>query len=251
MPRPDGRSNDALRPVRFHLGFTEYAEGSVLIEAGRTRVLCNVTVEEGVPPWLKGQGRGWLTAEYAMLPRSTHTRTPREAGLQSGRTKEIQRLIGRSLRAALDLERLGERTLIVDCDVIQADGGTRTAAITGGYVAVALALRRLIEAGVVPPEVLRTPVAAVSVGIVEGEPRLDLCYAEDSAAEVDFNIAMTGDGRFVEIQGTGEGRPFTAEELSALLELARRGIAALLAAQARALEEAARSVPSATGVTIP
>lgn len=241
MPRPDGRANDALRPVRFHLGFAEYAEGSVLIEAGRTRVLCAVTVEESVPSWLKGQGRGWLTAEYAMLPRSTHTRTPREPGLQSGRTKEIQRLIGRSLRAALDLSLLGERTLILDCDVLQADGGTRTVAITGGYVAVALALRRLIHAGLVPPQVLRTPVAAVSVGIVEGEPRLDLCYAEDSVAEVDFNVVMTGDGRFVEIQGTGEGRPFTAEELAMLLDLARKGIAALLAAQAQALE--AETIP--------
>jgi hypothetical protein len=163
--------------------------------------------------------------------------------LQSGRTKEIQRLIGRSLRAALNLEHLGERTLIVDCDVIQADGGTRTAAITGGYVAVVLALRRLIAAGLVPPEVLRTPVAAVSVGIVEGEPRLDLCYAEDSVAEVDFNVVMTGDGRFVEIQGTAEGRPFTAEEFAALMELARKGIAALLEAQARALAEAPELPP--------
>ncbi|MDW8064417.1 MAG: ribonuclease PH [Anaerolineae bacterium] len=241
MPRPDGRPNDALRPIRFHLGFIEYAEGSVLIEAGRTRVLCNVTVEGNVPPWLKGQGRGWLTAEYAMLPRSTHTRTPREAGLQSGRTKEIQRLIGRSLRAALNLEHLGERTLIVDCDVIQADGGTRTVAITGGYVAVVLALRSMIEAGTVPPDVLRTPVAAVSAGIVEGEPRLDLCYAEDSVAEVDLNIVMTGNGDFVEIQGTGEGRAFTAEEFQHLLALARKGIEELLAAQARALEAVART----------
>jgi len=233
--RPDGRRPDELRPVRFILDYVDYPEGSVLVEWGRTRVLCNLTLQEGVPRWLAGSGQGWLTAEYALLPRSTHTRTPRENGLTGGRTQEIRRFIGRSLRAGLDLARLGERTLILDCDVLQADGGTRTAAVTGGYVALALALRRLAARGVVPPDLVRTPIAAVSVGVVQGEVRLDLCYEEDSQAEVDLNVVMTGDGRFVEVQGTAEGAPFSRNRLLQMLDLARRGIAALIAAQEEAL----------------
>ena len=233
--RPDGRRPDELRPVRFTLDYVDYPEGSVLVEWGRTRVLCNVTLQEGVPRWLAGSGQGWLTAEYALLPRSTHTRTPRENGLTGGRTQEIRRFIGRSLRAGLDLARLEERTLILDCDVLQADGGTRTAAVTGGYVALALALRRLAAQGVVPPDLIRTPIAAVSVGVVQGEVRLDLCYEEDSQAEVDLNVVMTGDGRFVEVQGTAEGAPFSRNRLLQMLDLARRGIAALIAAQEEAL----------------
>ncbi len=233
--RPDGRRPDELRPVRFILDYVDYPEGSVLVEWGRTRVLCNVTLQEGVPRWLAGSGQGWLTAEYALLPRSTHTRTPRENGLTGGRTQEIRRFIGRSLRAGLDLARLGERTLILDCDVLQADGGTRTAAVTGGYVALALALRRLAARGIVPPDLIRTPIAAVSVGVVQGEVRLDLCYEEDSQAEVDLNVVMTGDGRFVEVQGTAEGAPFSRNRLLQMLDLARRGIAALIAAQEEAL----------------
>jgi ribonuclease PH len=233
--RPDGRRPDELRPVRFILDYVDYPEGSVLVEWGRTRVLCNLTLQEGVPRWLADSGQGWLTAEYALLPRSTHTRTPRENGLTGGRTQEIRRFIGRSLRAGLDLARLGERTLILDCDVLQADGGTRTAAVTGGYVALALALRRLAARGVVPPDLIRTPIAAVSVGVVQGEVRLDLCYEEDSQAEVDLNVVMTGDGRFVEVQGTAEGAPFSRNRLLQMLDLARRGIAALIAAQEEAL----------------
>jgi ribonuclease PH len=233
--RPDGRRPDELRPVRFILDYVDYPEGSVLVEWGRTRVLCNLTLQEGVPRWLAGSGQGWLTAEYALLPRSTHTRTPRENGLTGGRTQEIRRFIGRSLRAGLDLARLGERTLILDCDVLQADGGTRTAAVTGGYVALALALRRLAARGVVPPDLIRTPIAAVSVGVVQGEVRLDLCYEEDSQAEVDLNVVMTGDGRFVEVQGTAEGALFSRNRLLQMLDLARRGIAALIAAQEEAL----------------
>jgi ribonuclease PH len=213
----------------------DYPEGSVLVEWGRTRVLCNLTLQEGVPRWLAGSGQGWLTAEYALLPRSTHTRTPRENGLISGRTQEVRRFIGRSLRAGLDLARLGERTLILDCDVLQADGGTRTAAVTGGYVALALALRRLAAQGMVPPDLIRTPIAAVSVGVVRGEVRLDLCYEEDSEAEVDLNVVMTGDGRFVEVQGTAEKSPFPSTVLNQMLDLARRGIDALIAAQEEAL----------------
>ena len=235
LSRPDGRRPDELRPVRFILDYVDYPEGSVLVEWGRTRVLCNVTLQEGVPRWLAGSGQGWLTAEYALLPRSTHIRTPRENGLTGGRTQEIRRFIGRSLRAGLDLARLGERTLILDCDVLQADGGTRTAAVTGGYVALALALRRLAAQGVVPPDLIRTPIAAVSVGVVHGEVRLDLCYEEDSQAEVDLNVVMTGDGRFVEVQGTAEGAPFSRNRLLQMLDLARRGIAALIAAQEEAL----------------
>ena len=234
-PSPDGRQPDALRPVRFTLDYVEYPEGSALIEMGGTRVLCNASVERQVPDWMAGRGSGWVTAEYALLPRSTHTRTPRETrGLRS-RTQEIRRLIGRSLRAAVDLDLLGERMMIVDCDVLQADGGTRTAAVTGGYVALALALRRLADEGVVPPETLRPPIAAVSAGMVEGEPRLDLCYAEDHAADVDLNVVMTADGRLVEVQGTAEGIPFGREALDSLLDLASMGIARLIQHQREAL----------------
>jgi ribonuclease PH len=235
ITRADGRGASDLRPVRFSLDFVTYPEGSVLIEAGSTRVLCNVSVEEQVPAWMRGRGAGWLTAEYAMLPRSTHTRTPRETRGLRGRSHEIRRLIGRSLRAAIDLGRLGERTLVVDCDVLQADGGTRTAAITGSYVALALAVRRLADAGLVRPDVLHPPVAAVSVGVVGGAIWLDLTYAEDQAAEVDLNVAMTVGGRFVDIQGTAEGEPFDREALDRMLDLAGTGIAGLIAAQREAL----------------
>jgi len=230
MPRPDGRRPDQLRPVSFTPGYTDYAEGSVLVTIGGTRVLCNASVENKIPPWLIGKGQGWLTAEYSLLPRSTHTRTSRET-TPSGRTQEIRRLVGRSLRVCIDLTKLGERTLTLDCDVIQADGGTRTAAITGGYVAAALALRKLTDAGLIPPDTLVTSVAAVSVGIVEGEPRLDLCYAEDSKADVDCNVVMTAQGHFVEIQGTAEKEPFNRASFDTLLALAERGIRELLAAQ--------------------
>ncbi|MBL7063811.1 MAG: ribonuclease PH [Anaerolineae bacterium] len=233
--RPGGRRPGELRPVSFSLNYVEYAEGSVLIEVGRTRVLCNVSVEDGVPRWMENQGAGWLTAEYALLPRSTHSRTPREVRSLGGRTQEIRRLIGRSLRAAVDLDLLGGRTLIVDCDVLQADGGTRTTAITGGYVAVALALRRLAEQGLVPPGALKPPVAAVSVGVVNGQVRLDLCYTEDHDAEVDLNVVMTVDGRLVEVQGTAEGAPFSRETLNRLLDLAAEGIARLIERQHEAL----------------
>lgn len=217
------------------LNYVEYPEGSVLIELGCTRVLCNVSVEEQVPAWMARRGAGWLTAEYALLPRSTYTRTPRETQGLRGRTQEIRRFIGRSLRAAVDLYLLGERTLVVDCDVLQADGGTRTAAITGGYVAVALCLRRLAEWGTVPPEALKPPVAAVSVGVVRGEVRLDLCYAEDRDAEVDLNVVMTDDGRLVEVQGTAEGTPFSRETLDRMLDLAAQGITRLVQQQREAL----------------
>ena len=233
--RPDGRRPDELRPVSFALNYVEYAEGSVLIEVGRTRILCNVSVEDSVPRWMENQTAGWLTAEYALLPRSTHSRTPRETRGLGGRTQEIRRLIGRSLRTAVDLELLGGRTLVVDCDVLQADGGTRTAAITGGYVALALALRRLAEWGVVPPEALRPPVAAISVGVVNGEVRLDLCYAEDRDADVDFNVVMTDDRRLIEVQGTAEGAPFSRGTLASLLDLAADGIARLIERQYEAL----------------
>jgi ribonuclease PH len=218
-------------------GYTRYAEGSVLISQGNTRVLCNATVEERLPRWLQesGQKRGWVTAEYAMLPRSTHTRTPRETLTPQSRTMEIRRLVGRSLRAAVDLNLLGQRQVIVDCDVLQADGGTRTAAVTGGYVALCLALRRLINAGEVRPEVLVSPVAAVSVGIVDGEPLLDLCYEEDSAAQVDMNLVMNGQGRMVELQGTAEQRPFDRATLNGLLDLAETGIGHLLELQREVL----------------
>ncbi len=233
--RADGRRWDEIRPVRMTPGFVDYAEGSVLIEVGNTRVLCNATVEESVPRWRAGSGAGWVTAEYAMLPRATQQRTQRETWGLGGRTQEIRRLIGRSLRAAVDLTRLGERTIILDCDVLQADGGTRTAAITGGYVALALAVKRLVEQGAVRPDILLTPVAAISLGVVDGELLLDLCYAEDSAATADFNVVMTGNGRLVEVQGTAEGEPFPRQVVDAVLDLAQQGIARLLALQRQVL----------------
>jgi ribonuclease PH len=234
--RPDGRANDELRPVVITPDYITYPEGSVLIEMGQTKVICNVSVEERVPPWLIGQNQGWVTAEYGMLPRSTHTRTRRETRGPAARTQEIRRLIGRSLRAAVDLTRLGERNLIVDCDVIQADGGTRTAAITGGYVALAIAVRKLIRGGLLHARVMRAPVAAVSVGVVQGEAVLDLCYEEDSMAEVDFNVVMTAEGQYVEVQGTAEGSPFSRAQIDELLDLAQKGIEELLALQRRALK---------------
>jgi ribonuclease PH len=220
-------------------GFVEYPEGSVLIEVGKTRVLCNATVEASVPRWRLGSGAGWVTAEYALLPRSTHQRTRRETQGLGGRTQEIRRLIGRSLRAAVDLERLGERTIILDCDVLQADGGTRTAAITGAYVALALALQDQEATGEVPPGVLRTEVAAISLGLVDGQLLLDLCYEEDAAAAADFNIVMTGEGRFVEVQGTAEGEAFDRQAIEAVLDLAEQGIGRLLALQGQVLADAA------------
>lgn len=235
--RVDGRAADELRPVAMIQGYIKYAEGSVLMEMGHTRVLCNATVEDRVPRWLYGQNRGWVTAEYALLPRATQERTPRETGGRGGRTQEIRRLIGRSLRAAVDLAKLGERTVILDCDVIQADGGTRTASVTGGYVALALALRKLIAASKVSRHVLRTPVAAVSVGLLDGQPLLDLCYAEDIRADVDLNVVMTHRGEYVEVQGTAEGEPFDRAMLGHLLDLAEKGIRELLALQRKALRE--------------
>ncbi|MFZ5916133.1 MAG: ribonuclease PH [Chloroflexota bacterium] len=239
MYRADGRKPDELRPVSLVPDFVVYPEGSVLIAMGETRVLCNVTVQEGVPGWMRGQGLsgGWITAEYALLPRSTHHRTPRETFGLRGRTQEIRRLIGRCLRAAVDQEKLGERTCIVDCDVIQADGGTRSAAITGGYVALALALGRLIQGGLLPPEVLTSAVAAISVGVVNGQPLLDLCYEEDSTAEVDVNVVMNADGRFIEVQGSAEGAPFPRTTLHELLDLAHSGIDQLLTIQREMLDQ--------------
>mgnify|MGYP001160569300 CR=1 FL=1 len=236
--RPSGREPEALRPVRITRGYTKHAEGSVLIEFGDTRVLCTASVEDTVPGFLRGKNRGWLTAEYGMLPRSTHTRTQREAakGRQSGRTQEIQRLIGRSLRAITDLALLGERTITIDCDVIQADGGTRTAAITGGCVALYDTVSALMTAGELTRNPLRDLVAAVSVGIYNGVPVLDLDYAEDSACDTDMNVVMTGNGGFVEVQGTAEGAPFSRTELDALLSLSVQGIARLVAAQKSALQ---------------
>ena len=235
--RPSGRRADELRPVRILRHYTRHAEGSVLIECGDTRVLCTATVEEGVPPFLKGQGQGWLTAEYGMLPRATTTRARREAaeGRQSGRTHEIQRLIGRSLRAVVDLPALGERTLRVDCDVIQADGGTRCAAITGACVAVHDAIAWCRAQGLIASEPMKDFVAAVSVGIVDGVSVLDLDYEEDADCDTDMNVVMTGAGGFVEVQGTAEGNAFSRPELESLLALAEDGIRALIAAQKHAL----------------
>lgn len=235
MPRIDHRLPNQLRPVKFTPHFTAYAEGSVLVETGNTRVLCNATIEEKVPSWREESGGGWLTAEYGMLPRSTHQRISRRQGSEDARSQEIRRLIGRALRAAVNVDKLGMRTITVDCDVLQADGGTRTASITGGYVAVAMALHQLVKAYQVPANVLITPVAAVSVGVVKGELMLDLCYEEDSAAEVDLNVVMTGVGKFVEIQGTAERTPFDQEALIGLLALARQGIEGLLVQQAEVL----------------
>jgi ribonuclease PH len=236
--RNDGRSAAALRPVTFQRGFTRYAEGSVLVSFGETRVLCNATVEESVPSFMRGQGRGWVTAEYSMLPRATHSRSPRESsrGKVGGRTHEIQRLIGRSLRAVVDLEALGERSIQIDCDVLQADGGTRTASITGAYVALADALNGLVAKGLLGSSPLKESVAAVSVGIVDGSPLLDLNYGEDSHAAVDMNFVITGSGRFVEVQGTAEEEPFSLAELDALRDLALAGCRELAVLQNRALE---------------
>jgi ribonuclease PH len=238
MARPSGRAPDELRHVRFSRRYAKHAEGSVLVEFGDTQVLCTASVEEGVPPFLRGKGQGWITAEYGMLPRATHTRTAREAarGKQSGRTQEIQRLIGRSLRAVADLRALGERTVTLDCDVLQADGGTRTASITGGYVALAQACEQLVRRGLIPASPLHGQVAAVSVGICGGVPVLDLDYDEDSQAETDMNVVMNNGGAFVEIQGTAEGHAFRRHELDALLNLAAEGIATLFALQAQALK---------------
>jgi ribonuclease PH len=236
MTRIDGRAADALRPTRITPGVLDYAEGSVLIEMGRTRVLCAASVESRVPPFLQGHDRGWVTAEYALLPRSTHTRTRRERGQVGGRTMEIQRLIGRSLRAVTDLAALSERTITVDCDVLQADGGTRTSAITGAYVALALAIDRLQRDSTLVADPLCTMVAAVSVGVVDGEALLDLCYEEDSRASVDCNVVWTADSRLVEVQGTAEGEPFDRTTLDALLNLAERGARQLFALQREAIE---------------
>ncbi|NLV74178.1 MAG: ribonuclease PH [Chloroflexi bacterium] len=233
--RIDGRANDALRPVSIETGYLEYAEGSALIRFGKTAVLCAATVETSVLPWMAGRGTGWVTGEYAMLPRSTQTRTLRETKGISGRSQEIQRLVGRSLRMAVDLAALGERSVIVDCDVLQADGGTRTAAITGGYVALALALGKLVAQGELPAQVLRQQVAAVSVGIVAGDALLDLCYTEDSHAETDMNVVMTGSGELIELQGTAEREPFSRQRLDELLVLAQRGITQLMQLQREAL----------------
>jgi ribonuclease PH len=235
--RPDGRAHDELRPVTWELGFQEWAAGSVLISMGRTRVLVAATVADDAPRWLRGSGKGWVTGEYSMLPAATLERSSREVnkGRPGGRTQEIQRLIGRSLRSVTDLSRLGERTITVDCDVLQADAGTRTASITGGYIALSLALRGLSAAGLVPDDLLTDSVAAVSVGIVKGSTRLDLCYEEDAAAQVDFNVVMTGGGEFVEVQGTAEGKPFGRADLDDLLALATSGIADLTKIQHEAL----------------
>lgn len=235
--RNANRAADALRPVTITRQFTVHAEGSVLIEFGQTRVLCTASVEERVPPHKKGSGEGWVTAEYGMLPRATHTRSAREAakGKQSGRTQEIQRLIGRSLRAVFDLKALGERTITLDCDVLQADGGTRTAAITGAYVAACDAVASLLASGVLTVSPIREPIAAISVGIVNGTPLLDLEYTEDSACDTDMNVVMTGAGHFVEVQGTAEGAAFSRAEMGLLLDLADKGIAELVTMQQAAL----------------
>ena len=235
--RSGGRAVDQLRPVRITRGFTIHAEGSVLIEFGQTRVLCTASVEEKVPPHKRGSGEGWVTAEYGMLPRATHTRSDREAarGKQSGRTQEIQRLIGRSMRAVFDLAALGERTIHLDCDVLQADGGTRTAAITGAFVAAQDAVNTLLAAGKIPASPIRSHVAAISVGIVQGTPLLDLEYTEDSACDTDMNVVMTGAGHFIEVQGTAEGAAFSRVEMNQLLDLADGGIRTLIREQKAAL----------------
>jgi ribonuclease PH len=237
--RPDGRANDELRQAVLTPRYLDHNPASVLIQMGKTWVLCVASVVEEVPVWLRGQAQGWVTAEYGLLPASTHTRTKRESrtGGIRGRTHEIQRMIGRSLRAALDLRRLGERTITIDCDVIQADGGTRTAAVTGGYVALALAVTSLVQSGAVHRNVWRAPVAATSVGVVNGQPLLDLCYQEDSRAEVDINVVMNARGRYIEVQGTAEGQPFERAMLDDLLDLAEGGIAQLLAMQKQALAD--------------
>ena len=237
--RPSGRQPDELRPIRITRNYTKHAEGSVLVEFGDTRVICTATVEERVPGWLRGKGQGWVTAEYGMLPRATGKRTGREAahGKQGGRTMEIQRLIARSLRAVVDLKALGERIITVDCDVIQADGGTRTASITGGYVALVDAINHLKHNGGLKGEPLHGQVASVSVGIFEGTPVLDLDYPEDSSAETDMNVVMNDSGAFIEVQGTAEGQAFNREEMDAMLTLAEKGIGELIAYQGEALND--------------
>jgi len=238
--RTDGRAADELRAVKIIPGYLPYAEGSVLIEMGQTRVICSASIEDRVPPFLRNTGQGWVTAEYAMLPRSTQQRVQRETGRggPSGRTHEIQRLIGRSLRAVTDMKILGERTITLDCDVLQADGGTRTAAITGSYVALALASRRLSKSGRIPRSLVANQVAAISVGIVDNVALLDLKYDEDSRAEVDMNVICTGDGRFIEVQGTAERQPYTREQMDKLLDLATKGIEHLVGIQRETLARA-------------
>src|SRR5437762_1011044 len=234
MIRTDGRQRTQLRPIRLTVGYLDYAEGSVLIEAGKTRVLCSATVEERVPPFLEGKEQGWVTAEYNMLPRATHTRSARErSGKISGRTQEIQRLIGRSLRAAVDMQALGPRTITLDCDVLQADGGTRTESITGAYVALHRACSLLVKRGLLSVHPVRTAVAAVSVCVVGGEIMLDLCYEEHSRADVDFNVVMTAEHDFIEVQGTGEGGVFSSSTMESLVNLAEQGISELLEIQKR------------------
>ena len=241
--RRDGRPADALRPIRITPHYLPHAEGSVLIEFGQTRVICSASIEEGVPPFLRGQGQGWITAEYGMLPRSTHTRMRREAsaGKQSGRTQEIQRLIGRSLRAVVDLPALGERQILIDCDVVAADGGTRTASITGAFVALQLAVQTLIASGKLSSNPGREAVAAVSVGVVGGVPLLDLDYPEDSGCDSDINLVMTASGKIIEIQGTAEGAPFDLAELNTLIGLGEQGIRTLMQHQQQALHSATTS----------
>jgi ribonuclease PH len=239
LKRPSGRAPDELRPVRFVRHFTRHAEGSVLVQFGDTHVLCTASVEETVPPFLRNKGQGWVTAEYGMLPRATHTRSAREAarGKQTGRTQEIQRLIGRALRAVVDLKGLGERTITLDCDVLQADGGTRTAAITGSYIAMLDAVERLINRRVLKSNPIHAQVAAVSVGIYNGVPVLDLDYAEDSSAETDMNVVMNNGGAFIEVQGTAEGHAFQRHEFDALLNLAANGIGQLVAKQLTVMQD--------------
>jgi ribonuclease PH len=238
MKRGDGRSFNQLRNIKITPGYLSYAEGSVLIEMGNTHVICAVSLDDRVPPFLKGTGKGWVTAEYSMLPRATLTRTPRDSGGRiSGRSQEIQRLIGRSLRAVTDMDALGERQLIVDCDVIQADGGTRTASITGSYVALYQALKHLKSSGTISTIPIKNAVAAVSVGIIRSYNMLDLCYAEDSQAEVDFNVVMTDQGNFVEVQGTAEGKSFSKSSLDGLIELATGGIKQLFEIQKTAVQD--------------
>lgn len=239
--RPDGRSFSEVRPIEITTGFMPHAEGSVLIKNGDTHVACSATVQHYVPPWLRGQRRGWVTAEYGMLPRSTGDRVDRRRAATGGRTREIERIIGRSLRSVTDLEALGERSIIVDCDVLRADGGTRTASITGGYVALAIALRNLIMRGALHDNPLKSSVAAISVGIFNGETIIDLTHAEDSRADVDMNVVMTGTGDFVEVQGTAEGTPFSGSQLSEMLWLAREGCNLMAEAQREALRGATNS----------
>ena len=237
--RPDGRNENEVRSVKIQRSFIENAEGSVLISIGNTRVICTASIEDRVPPFLKDQKKGWVTAEYSMLPRATHTRTLRESttGRISGRTHEIQRLIGRALRSVVDLSGLGERTIWIDCDVLQADGGTRTASITGAFICLSDALKYALRNGLIEKSPLKDYLAAISVGVVHGKPMVDLCYAEDSIAEVDMNVVMTGNGRFVEIQGTAEGVPFSRDSLDMLIKLAENGINNLIAIQKKYIEE--------------